>query len=97
MIRHIVLFRVFPDTSRERIQHSVERLEALVGVVPGLRSLRAGIDLGLDPNYDFGLVALLEDRAALESFSSDPEHVSVAMEILTFRKDTDIAILDFEE
>ncbi|MEV4951318.1 Dabb family protein [Paenarthrobacter nitroguajacolicus] len=96
MIRHIVLFRVIEGTPPERLQEAVDRLEALVGVIPGLRSLRAGIDVGVQGNYDFGLVAELEDRAALEAFSTDATHMDVAMFILEFRESADIAILDLE-
>jgi len=96
MIRHIVLFRVFEGTPTERIQEAVERLEALVDIVPGLRSLEAGIDIGIEGNFDFGLVAELDDRAALEAFSTDAAHMEVAMDILTFRKPSDIVILDIE-
>ena len=96
MIRHIVLFRVIEGTPAERVQEAIDRLEALVGVIPGLRSLKAGIDIGIEGNFDFGLVAELDDRAALEVFSADPTHMDVAMFILEFRRNTDIAILDLE-
>ncbi|MGJ3190151.1 Dabb family protein [Paenarthrobacter sp. FR1] len=96
LIRHIVLFRVIEGTPTERLQEAVDRLEALVGVIPGLRSLKAGVDIGIQGNFDFGLVAELEDRAALEAFSTEATHMDVAMFILEFRKSTDIAILDLE-
>lgn len=96
MIRHIVLFRVIEGTPTERVHEAIDRLQALVGVIPGLRSLKAGIDIGIEGNYNFGLVAELDDRAALEVFSTDATHMEVAMFILEFRKNTDIAILDLE-
>ncbi|WP_146069729.1 Dabb family protein, partial [Arthrobacter sp. B0490] len=82
-------------TPHERIQDAIDRLKALVGVIPGLRSLEAGIDIGTG-NFDFGLIAELDDRAALDAFSTDPRHLDIAMDILTFREPKDIAILDFE-
>jgi hypothetical protein len=94
MIRHIVLFRVAPHTPKERLIEACERLKALVGVTPGLRSLQAGIEIGVEGNFDFGLVAELDDRAALDLFSTDAAHLEVAYAILEFR--TDIAVLDFE-
>lgn len=94
MIRHIVLFRVVDGTTKEQVQKACDSLEALVGVIPSLRSLKADIDLGVDGNVDFGLVAELDDHAALDVFSTDPEHMRVAYEILEFRKD--IAVFDVE-
>lgn len=99
MIRHIVLFHVHEGTPRARIQDAVDRLEALVGVIPGLRSLEAGIDIGAGSNTanaDFGLIAELDDRAALETFSNDSRHMEVAMDILAFRDAEDIVVLDIE-
>lgn len=94
MIRHIVLFRINEGTSNKQVQDACDRLEALVGVIPGLRSLKADVDLGIEGNVDFGLVAELDDRAALDVFSTDSRHLDVAYQILEFRKD--IAVFDVE-
>ncbi|WP_275002372.1 Dabb family protein [Promicromonospora iranensis] len=96
MIRHIVLFRVNEGTSKERVQDAINRLEALVGVIPGLRALGAGADIGIEGNFDFGLVAEFEDGAALDAFSTDARHMEVATAILEFRQPADIAVLDLE-
>jgi hypothetical protein len=98
MIKHIVLFRVFEGTPPHRMKEAIGRLEALVDVSPGLQSLQGGLDIGgvSDYNYDFGFVAELDDRAALEAFAADPAHMEIAMDILTFRKENDIVVLDVE-
>lgn len=94
MIRHIVLFRVNEGTPKELLQDACKRLEALVDVIPGLLSLKAGVDIGIEGNFDLGLVAELEDRAALERFVADPAHHEVGDSIAKFRKD--YAALDLE-
>jgi len=94
MIQHVVLFRTLEGTPKEHIQQACGRLEALVGVIPGLRSMNAGIDIGIEGNFDFGLLAMLDDRKALDVFSTHPAHMEVAYFILDFRKDT--AIFDVE-
>ncbi|WP_317229324.1 Dabb family protein [Clavibacter sp. MX14-G9D] len=96
MIRHIVLFRTHENTSREQMQGAIDRLEGLVGVIPGLISLEGGIDIGADGNHDFGLVAELEDQAALDAFSTHDAHMKIAMDILKFRNPEDIVILDIQ-
>jgi hypothetical protein len=96
VIRHIVLFRVHEGTPRESIQNAIDRLEGLVGTIPGLVSLEGGIDIGADGNYDFGLVAELEDQAALDTFSSHDAHMEIAMDILKFRNEEDIVLLDIQ-
>jgi len=99
MIRHIVLFHVHEGTPRARIQDAIDRLEALVDVIPGLVSLEAGFDIeapGTTANADFGLIAELEDRAALQTFSMDSRHMDIALDILAFRDEGDIVILDIE-
>ena len=92
MIKHFVLFRAVESTPREKMQDACDRLEALVGTVPGLVSLKAGTDIGVEGNFDFGLVAEFPDRSGLDTFSTDPAHLEVAEFIAGFR--SDIAILD---
>ena len=96
MIRHIVLFRVYEGTTQEQMQEAIDRLEGLVGTIPGLVSLEGGIDIGADGNHDFGLVAELEDQAALDAFSTDDAHMEIAMDILKFRNPEDIVLLDIQ-
>ena len=92
MIKHFVLFRTVEATPQDKMQEACDRLEALVGVVPGLVSLTAGVDIGVEGNFDFGLIAEFENRDGLDTFSTDPAHLEVAEFISEFR--SDIAILD---
>ena len=89
MIRHIVMFGVDADDAEDRnakITEAAVRLERLVGVVPGLRSMTVGANgVDLDGNYDFALVADLDDVAALDTYATHPAHLEVAEFIGTFR------------
>ncbi|GGD45600.1 stress responsive protein [Microbacterium faecale] len=98
MIRHIVMFGVDAETAEDRnakITDAAVRLEQLVGVVPGLRSMTVGANaVELDGNYDFALVADLDDAAALETYATHPAHLEVAALIGTFK--TRRAAIDIE-
>jgi hypothetical protein len=94
MIQHVVLFGISKDTPMESLLEARDRLHALVGKIPGLVSLKADTDIGIDGNCGLGLIAHLENRSALEVFSKDPDHLAVADYISNFR--TGIAIMDSE-
>lgn len=89
MIRHIVMFGVDADSAEDRnakITEAAVRLEQLVGVVPGLRSMTVGANgVDLEGNYDFALVADLDDAAALEVYATHPAHLEVSSFIGTFK------------
>lgn len=80
MIRHIVSWGLSSEDPAQRDADAEgvrSRLEALNGVVPGLRSLTVGRDLGdTDGNWDLVLVSEHDDRAALEAYQSHPEHLA---------------------
>ncbi|WP_156760689.1 Dabb family protein [Microbacterium karelineae] len=98
MIRHIVMFDVDADTAEDRnakITEAAVRLEKLVGVVPGLRSMTVGANsVDIDGNFDFALVADFDDADALAVYATHPAHVEVSTFIGTFK--TRRAAIDFE-
>ena len=75
MVTHIVLWNL-KDKSQKAQQggEMKRRLEALVGVVPGL--LRAEVGVGFN-GYDVTLYTELEDRAALAVYADHPAHCQV--------------------
>ena len=75
MVTHIVLWNL-KDKSQKAQQggEMKRRLEALVGVVPGL--LRAEVGVGFN-GYDVALYTELEDRAALAVYADHPAHCKV--------------------
>ena len=80
MVRHVILWKLkegLPDPAAVKAEIK-EGLEALVGVVPGLLSLRV-ITEGLpSSNADLMLDSTLTDADALKGYAVHPAHVAVA-------------------
>jgi hypothetical protein len=78
MLIHMVSFKYKHDVpDATRTQHR-ERLQGLAGL-PGVLDLKAGGDVvGSARSYDAGLVVTFTDRAALDAYQKDPQHVPVA-------------------
>ena len=98
MIRHIVMFGVDADNDTDRnakITEAAVRLEKLVGVGPGLRSMTVGATgVDIEGNYDFALVADLDDADALGVYANHPAHLEVSSFIGSFK--TARAAIDIE-
>jgi hypothetical protein len=98
MIRHIVGFRLSADGSAERRAHAEivkEQLESLKGLVPTLRALEVGLEVGdVPPHWDAVLVSEFDDLAGLDAYQEHPDHVRVASYIGQFVADR--AIVDYE-
>lgn len=81
MIRHIVLFRqsaTDPEQRRRDADQLRDRLEGLVGVVPGVSDLRVGPDLGdVDGHWDLALVSHHASVDDLRQYATDPRHREV--------------------
>lgn len=80
MIRHVVVFRMAADDPEQRSRDAGEvrrRLEALVGVVPGVRELEVRPDLGVDGHWDLALVTLHDTREDLAAYAADSRHREV--------------------
>ncbi len=79
MLTHIVIWKYRADAGAEARREHVARLRALEGVIPEIESFAVGTDvLRLPRSYDTGLVAVFQDRAALDAYTVHPEHVKVA-------------------
>jgi hypothetical protein len=78
MLLHLVCFKYKNDTSdAARVEHR-ERLAAL-RTLDGVVDLRVGEDIVRSPrSYDTGLMIIFPDRAALDAYQKDPQHVPVA-------------------
>lgn len=81
MIRHVIMWQLKDELSgmeeKEAKTAIKQGLEALVGVVPGLKEVHVYTDGLPSSNADIMLDSLCEDEDALKVYADHPEHVKV--------------------
>ena len=78
MLTHIVCFKYKAETSESTRQDHRSRLRGLSGI-DGVVTLTVGEDVVHSPrSYDTALVVIFRDRAALDAYQKNPQHVPVA-------------------
>jgi hypothetical protein len=78
MLTHIVCFKYKEDTPESARSEHRTRLAGLK-TLDGVIDLKVGQDVVQSPrSYDTGLVVLFTDRAALDAYQKNGEHVPVA-------------------
>ena len=84
MIKHVIMWQLKDELSDEqKVQikaDAKEKLEALVGKIPGLVEMKIQTEYFKASNADFLLDSTFESREALEGYAVHPEHVKVADE-----------------
>lgn len=72
MITHLVLFDLHDASEAPEV---VRRLHALLGEVPTLRTMQAGVDVvRSERSYDVGLVATFDSLDDLGAYAGHPSH-----------------------
>ena len=93
MIKYIVCFKLKDKTKKEEAKNL---LLSMRGRVPTVKELEAGTDFLSSPrSYDVFLSVVLEDRAALDAYQSDPYHVNVVKKFMHAETENSVAV-DFE-
>ena len=78
MLIHLVSFKYRSDVNEAARREHRERLATLSGL-SGVLELKVGADVVRSPrSYDAGLLVTFRDRAALDAYQKDPQHVPVA-------------------
>jgi hypothetical protein len=78
MLTHIVCFKYKSDVTDAAKADHLERLKGLRSL-HGVVDLKVGADVVRSPrSYDTGLIVIFPDRAALDAYAKDPQHVPVA-------------------
>jgi hypothetical protein len=92
MLTHVVCFKF---TNPDVAQEVKERLLSMVGRVPSLRHIEAGVDVVRSArSYDVALVTRFDDLAGLEAYQVHPVHQEVAAFIREHA--TNIVAVDYE-
>ena len=79
MLIHVVVWKYRTDIDIDIREEHITLLRDLNAVIPQVKSLSVGSDtLHLPRSYDTGLVAVFEDRAALEAYTIHPDHIKAA-------------------
>lgn len=76
MICHIVFWKLKEENKAENIAIIKERLEALVGVIPGLLDASVGENYN-GGEYDAALVSHFDSKESLAGYADHPAHVKV--------------------
>lgn len=83
MLRHVALFRWIDGTTGDDVEAIRQALNALPAVIPALRDYRTGQDAGLaGGNWDFAVVADVDDVAGWQAYVDHPAHQKVAAELI---------------
>jgi hypothetical protein len=80
MVKHIILWKLKAGLhDKEAVKVGIkEGLEGLLGIVPGLISIRVQTSHLESSNADLMLDSIFTDEAALKGYAVHPAHVAVA-------------------
>lgn len=78
MVVHIVMFKFKEENKEANIQAVVVRLNALVALVPSLKSMEVGVNFtNSDRAFDLSLYSTFETKEDLQTYAIHPEHLKV--------------------
>lgn len=78
MIVHIVMFKFKDENKSSNIEEVIKRLNALVGLVPSLKSMEVGVNFTLsDRAFDLSLYSTFETKEDLDAYALHPQHLKV--------------------
>lgn len=79
MVVHVVMIKFCEDPEKEsHIQEAKRRIDALMGRIPGLRSMETGINFAREERaMDLCLRATFDDCEALRAYATHPAHLKV--------------------
>jgi hypothetical protein len=83
MICHVWMMSMKPDVTQEQREALMDRMAQLPGEIDGIKSFKAGADLGLNPgNSDIVIVAEFETEKIWRSYLDAPAHQRFANDLV---------------
>lgn len=84
MVNHVVVFTFLPDAPPAAVDTLQQRLEALPGLIPEVRSYRVVRDAKLRAgNGDMAVLASFDNGDDFLAYIAHPEHQAVVAECIT--------------
>lgn len=78
MIVHIVMFKFKNENKEANIQETKELLNALVDLIPNLKSMEVGVNFTVaDRAFDLSLYSTFDTKEDLDAYATHPEHLKV--------------------
>ncbi|QOY53895.1 Dabb family protein [Candidatus Sulfurimonas marisnigri] len=78
MIVHIVMFKFKEQNRDANIEEVVKRLNALVELIPTLKSMEVGVDFSrTERAFDMSLYSTFDTKEDLQDYAVHPEHLKV--------------------
>ncbi|MDN4753319.1 Dabb family protein [Porphyromonadaceae bacterium W3.11] len=82
MIHHIVLFKLSLEGEAKQSQIALikEQLEALPNVIDELKEIKVSTNINEQEEYDFMLLAVLEEKAHIDLYAKHPQHQQILVD-----------------
>ena len=78
MIVHIVMFKFKEENRDNNIEDVVKKLNALVDLIPTLKSMEVGVDFSrTERAFDMSLYSKFDSKEDLQAYAIHPEHLKV--------------------
>ncbi len=78
MIVHIVMLKFKSENKESNIAKVADKLNALVDLIPSLKSMEVGVDFDKSPRaFDLSLYSTFESKEDLKAYAVHEEHLKV--------------------
>ena len=95
-VKHIVMWKIEGDNKEDRALKIKEALESLRGKIEGLLAIEVGIDFSKTADSsDILLYTEFKDKAALDAYGTNPEHLKVIPIIKELRGTGERRVVDY--